>query len=51
MEPTEVRFLIFRHLFKRPSIEGLLGGREPRGGTFEVEESTMDTSYGGKEFL
>jgi hypothetical protein len=34
-----------------PLFEGLLGGSEPRGGTFKAEESTMDTSYGGEEFL
>jgi hypothetical protein len=36
---------------RRISIEGLFGGREPGCGTFEGEESTMDTSYGAEDIL
>jgi hypothetical protein len=40
-----------RQLFRGPSIEAIFGDREHRCGTFEVEESTMDTLYGVEEIM
>jgi hypothetical protein len=34
-----------------PQLRGLFGGRELRRGTFEGEESILNTSYGGEKYL